>query len=154
MAQYQDRGATGSSLTGITALCPWARHNTPSLVLVQPRKTCPLITERLLMGHKESNQTNKTKIFLLEITPVCNDGGFLCNWTHKIFKCPTFLVYLFLYLFINVPCPIIFWRCDITPQPPLKFYGRTLPFIAEFPEIAETYIVDVSTMHNYPVCKE
>ena len=32
----------------------------PSLVLVQPRKTCPFITERLLMGRKESNQTNKT----------------------------------------------------------------------------------------------
>ena len=31
----------------------------PSLVLVQPRKTRPYITERLLIGHKESNQTNK-----------------------------------------------------------------------------------------------
>ena len=31
----------------------------PSLVLVQPRKTCPCLTERLLMGRKESNQTNK-----------------------------------------------------------------------------------------------
>ena len=31
------------------------------LVLVQPRKTRPCITERLLMGHKESNQTNKQK---------------------------------------------------------------------------------------------
>ena len=30
-----------------------------SLVLVQPRKTRPFITERLLMGHKESNETNK-----------------------------------------------------------------------------------------------
>ena len=30
-----------------------------SLVLVQPRKTCPCLTERMLMGHKESNQTNK-----------------------------------------------------------------------------------------------
>ena len=30
-----------------------------SLVLVQPRKTCPFITERLLMGCKESNQTNQ-----------------------------------------------------------------------------------------------
>ena len=30
-----------------------------SLVLVQPRKTRPFITERLLMGGKESNQTNK-----------------------------------------------------------------------------------------------
>ena len=34
----------------------------PSLVMVQPRKTNPYITERLLMGRKESNQTNKTWI--------------------------------------------------------------------------------------------
>ena len=32
----------------------------PSLELVQPRKNRPFITEKLLMGHKESNQTNKT----------------------------------------------------------------------------------------------
>ena len=32
-----------------------------SLVLVQHRKTCPFITERLLMGRKESNQANKIK---------------------------------------------------------------------------------------------
>ena len=38
---------------------PWARHIYPSLVLVQPRKTRPYIAERLLMGRKESNQTNK-----------------------------------------------------------------------------------------------
>ena len=30
-----------------------------SVVLVQPRKTRPCLTERLLMGRKESNQTNK-----------------------------------------------------------------------------------------------
>ena len=36
-----------------------ARHIYPSLMLVQPKKTCPYITERLLMGRKESNQTNK-----------------------------------------------------------------------------------------------
>ena len=34
--------------------------NNLSLVLVQPRKTRPYITERFLMVHKESNQT-KTK---------------------------------------------------------------------------------------------
>ena len=34
----------------------------PSLVLVQPRKTRAFITERLLMGRKESNQTNKQTI--------------------------------------------------------------------------------------------
>ena len=36
-----------------------SKNINPSLVLVQPRKTHPFITERLLMGCKESNQTNK-----------------------------------------------------------------------------------------------
>ena len=36
-----------------------SKNINPSLVLVQPRKTHPFITERLLMGFKESNQTNK-----------------------------------------------------------------------------------------------
>ena len=36
-----------------------SRNINPSLVLVQPRKSHPFITERLLMGSKESNQTNK-----------------------------------------------------------------------------------------------
>ena len=39
----------------------------PSLVLVQPRKNRPYITERLLMGLKESNQTKtKNKIKLAD----------------------------------------------------------------------------------------
>ena len=38
-----------------------SKNINPSLVLVQPRKTCPFINERLLMGRKESNQTNKQK---------------------------------------------------------------------------------------------
>ena len=41
----------------------WSKKIKPSLVLVQPRKTCPVITERLLMGRKESNQTNKIHSF-------------------------------------------------------------------------------------------
>ena len=40
----------------------------PSWVLVQPRKTRPFITERLLMGCKESNQTNKTFHTLLLVS--------------------------------------------------------------------------------------
>ena len=36
-----------------------SKNINPSLVLVQPRKTCPFITERLLMGRKESNQKKK-----------------------------------------------------------------------------------------------
>ena len=37
-----------------------SKNINPSLVLVQPRKTCPYITERLLMGRKESNQIKKS----------------------------------------------------------------------------------------------
>ena len=37
------------------------RHIDPSLVLVEPRKTLPYITERLLMRRKESNQTKQKK---------------------------------------------------------------------------------------------
>ena len=55
----RDQETAGSSLTGVTALCPWAKHISPSLVLVQPKKTCPYMTERLLMGRKESNQTKQ-----------------------------------------------------------------------------------------------
>ena len=36
-----------------------SKNINPSLALVQPRKTRPFITERLLMGRKESNQTNQ-----------------------------------------------------------------------------------------------
>ena len=38
-----------------------SKNINPSLVLVQPRKTRPYIAERLLMGRKKSNQTNKKK---------------------------------------------------------------------------------------------
>ena len=38
-----------------------SKNINPSLVLVQPRKTRPFITERLLMGRKESNQTKQNK---------------------------------------------------------------------------------------------
>ena len=39
-----------------------SKNINPSLVLVQPRKTRPYITERLLMGRKASNQTNKQNL--------------------------------------------------------------------------------------------
>ena len=54
----QDRRATGSSLTGVTVLWSLTRHIYLSLVLVQPMKARPYITERLLMGRKESNKKN------------------------------------------------------------------------------------------------
>ena len=39
-----------------------SKNINPSLVLVQPRKTRPFITERLLMGGKESNKQNNSNI--------------------------------------------------------------------------------------------
>ena len=47
-----------SSLISITALCPWARHINPCLVLVQPRKTRPDITEKLLTGASRIKTNN------------------------------------------------------------------------------------------------
>ena len=41
-----------------------SKNINPSLVLVQPRKTHPYITDRLLMGRKESNpKTNKKNLW-------------------------------------------------------------------------------------------
>ena len=61
-----------------------SKNINPSLVLVQPRKTRPFKTEILLMGRKESNQTNKT-IFLVK------NAFFFTNFcvysiTPKLFK--------------------------------------------------------------------
>ena len=67
-SQMSDRERSGSVVECLTRdprvraslRCgPLERHIYPSSVLVQPRKTRPYIPERLLMGRKESNQTNK-----------------------------------------------------------------------------------------------
>ena len=55
----RDKGAAGSSLTGATVLWSLSKNIYPSLVLVQPRKTRPCLTDILLMGRKESNQTKE-----------------------------------------------------------------------------------------------
>ena len=62
----RDRGPRVRASLASLALCPWARQINPSLVLVQPRKTCPHATERLLMGRKESNQTKSNDLSLKE----------------------------------------------------------------------------------------
>ena len=51
-----------SGLSGVTVLCPWVKHINYSLVLVQPRKTRPDITEKLLTGmlRIKSNKIKKT----------------------------------------------------------------------------------------------
>ena len=100
----QDRGTAGSSLTSVTLLCPWSRHINPSLVLIQPRKTRLYITERLLMGRKESDQTNKL-YYMPDTNPferykwnscMCRD-----KWRHchiKVTNCKTHIFGGFFYL--------------------------------------------------------
>ena len=68
-----------------------SKNINPSLVLVQPRKTCPFITERLLMGCKESNKQTKSgqhedskllKSFRLDIQDGC-DGDHLEKYSNN-----------------------------------------------------------------------
>ena len=66
-----------------------SKNINPSLLLVQPRKTRPFITERLLMGRKESNQTNKQKIYHMTLRLLCNlISGVkklrFCHYVHNI----------------------------------------------------------------------
>ena len=53
----RNRGAGGFEPHLRHCVMSLSKKINPSLVLVQPRKTRPFITERLLMGGKESNQT-------------------------------------------------------------------------------------------------
>ena len=54
----RDRGATGSSLIGVTVLCSCARHINPSLVLVQPRKT-HLYTVKSRLSERRLSETTR-----------------------------------------------------------------------------------------------
>ena len=60
----------------------------PSLVLVQSRETRPCITEKLVMGHKESNQTNKYTAFYTS-----NRGFAVTTYFHynKGYHCKAFI---------------------------------------------------------------
>ena len=61
-----------------------SKNINPSLVLVQPRKTRPFITERVLMGRKESNQTNKQKVFWV---PSCRPFTISEQYSFQILLC-------------------------------------------------------------------
>ena len=66
----RDRGPRVRASPASLRCGPWARHIYPSLVLVQARKTRPCLAERLLMGHKESNRTNKQNKLLHKYTAI------------------------------------------------------------------------------------
>ena len=53
-----DRGATGSSIIGITVLWSLGKTHLSELITCSTKEDPCHLTERLLMGRKESNQTN------------------------------------------------------------------------------------------------
>ena len=67
MVEYfnRDREAAGSSLSRRHCVVSLNKTINPSLVLVQPRKTRPFITGRLLIGRKESNKKHLLKFLKL-----------------------------------------------------------------------------------------
>ena len=63
----QDQGVLGSSLTGITALCPWARHINPCFVLHGPTQEDPSRHNWTIVDWDIKNQTKQTHIFKTKI---------------------------------------------------------------------------------------
>ena len=84
-----------------------SKNINPSLVLIQPRKIRPFITERLLMGHKESNLTNS----LIWVCAVCL--GLFSRW--RVFKILGLLLYLWRNTLLScqpLSCQCYFsWKC-------------------------------------------
>ena len=86
---------------------PWAKHIYPRLVLVQPRKTRPCSTERLLMGRKESNQANKTILNFCSLHPcilvLCNlEFLFLTPMYSRSIQSWIFVTYILVFSFFAI----------------------------------------------------
>ena len=62
-------GLRGMSLTGGNTLCPRPRHFIFSLVLVQPRKTRPNMTEKLLIGMYRIKTSKQKQMKTLHADP-------------------------------------------------------------------------------------
>ena len=72
----RDRRAAGSTLTGVTAL--WSLSMTRlSWLSTGATQEDPSLTERLLMGRKESNQTNKI-VCMISLCHDCFDMLVMC----------------------------------------------------------------------------
>ena len=70
----RDLGAVSSSLTGITVLCPLARHIYPCFVLVQPRKTgpclyCKIVDGTLRIKSNKQRETSGSSSDSLQLSP-------------------------------------------------------------------------------------
>ena len=83
------------------------KNISPSLVLVQPLKNHPFITERLLLGRKESNQTNKICVY--NSTLLLEESNFYQNL--MILDLPVkFFVHIHVKLFSPLEQDPPFWQ--------------------------------------------
>ena len=89
-----------------------SKNINPSLVLVQPRKTRPFITEKLLMGRKESNQTNK---LITESIPMDPKHSVIKVWANEI------LVLSYIKTFFKHPGPEVIKLFSYSTQLSMKF---------------------------------
>ena len=85
-----------------------SKNINPSLVLVEPRKARPFITERLLMGRKESNKQNILQI----VEPLCN------KYQQKKYQNFKYLVRLGATFATSFDPDFV--RPDLDPPPPKK----------------------------------
>ena len=60
LLRVRDRRFAASS-PSVTVLCPLAKHINPSLVLVQPRKTRPYISRKIVDEKLRSKSNKQTK---------------------------------------------------------------------------------------------
>ena len=70
-----DRGVAGSSISGVTVLCPWARHVNPCLVLAQSYKTRLDIQCSWKDVDWDVNQTKETKAADTNFPPIVHNVG-------------------------------------------------------------------------------
>ena len=96
-----------------------SKNINPSLVMVQPRKTCPYITERLLMGLKESNQTKNFNI-ILQMFNKCTIYDQRCHYGETI------LILKSLRCYFSYPKNSILNNYKVVPdfKEALKFLGQ------------------------------
>ena len=115
-----DWGEAGPGLTGITALCLLGRCINPSLVLVQPRKTRPYITERLRLKptapHLESSTLPLShcapSLVLVDFFLEMRMMPLLC------FSCPLFFLKFFMQNILSE-----------TSKPPLDIFSYILKYM-------------------------
>ena len=95
----RDRRAAGSSLTGVTALWSLSKTHLSLLSTGSTQEDPSRITERLLSGRKESNQTNKIKKVNARLHP-------FDLWDNTVAQCTT-IHNRYIMIFLHAICVYI-----------------------------------------------